>query len=53
MSDIFRCTKETPWTPDKGNRAAHDRVIEVADYGDTRRVRCNNCGHEWTEELPQ
>ena len=29
MSDAFQCTKETPWSSDKGTPVEHDAVEEV------------------------
>ncbi len=55
----FVCTPGTPWTPDKGTPVQHSAVVEVGEQrdgypgGDIQRYRCNNCGHEWTAELPQ
>ena len=59
MSDAFQCTKETPWSSDKGTPVEHDAVEEVGDQqdgwpgGDIVTKRCKNCGHKWTQELPQ
>ena len=49
----YICTPKNPWTPEKGKRVAHTNVREIRDYGETRRMRCEDCGKEWTEELPQ
>jgi hypothetical protein len=38
---------------DKLGEVARRIAREIHDYGDSRRMRCDNCGHEWTEELPQ
>jgi hypothetical protein len=53
------CTKANPWKPGAGTPVAHDTVEEVGDQidgwpaGDIQRMRCKNCGAEWSQELPQ
>lgn len=55
----FRCTPETPWSPEKGTPVEHTNVEEVGDQedstfgGDIQRYRCKDCGHTWRAELPQ
>lgn len=55
----YRCTKEAPWTPDKGTPVTHTDVHEVGEQesgwpaGDIITKECRNCGHRWKEELPQ
>lgn len=51
--DRFVCRPELPWSPEFGRRACHPLAEEIADWGETRRMRCPVCGTEWTEELPQ
>lgn len=55
------CTKENPYTPDKGGRWQHPNAIEIdEDYGkgggvadgDYVQYRCPNCGKTFWEELP-
>lgn len=60
MSDIRNiCTPENPMPKGATGRWAHTRVEEVGDQrdgypgGDIQRMRCKDCGKEWTEELPQ
>lgn len=59
MNDRFLCTKTNPWKPEFGKRVSHDDVVELGDQtdgypgGDLQKFKCNNCGHEWTAELPQ
>lgn len=58
MSDRFICTKDQPWSPDKG-RAVHPDAVQVGEQesgwpsGDTVDYRCPNCGKSFTVELPQ
>ncbi len=53
------CTQLNPMPKGATGRWCHDDVVEVGDQeggwpgGDWQRYRCNNCGHEWKEELPQ
>lgn len=55
----YRCTPETPWTPAIKGPVEHSDVEEVGDQqsaswgGDLQKYRCKNCGHQWTQELPQ
>ena len=49
----YICTKDAPWTPDKGERVAHPEAVEVADLGECARYKCPHCGETWKEELPQ
>jgi hypothetical protein len=59
MSDVFTCTPENPWSPEKRRRARHTNVREVGGQtngwpgGDIVTYECKNCGHRWREELPQ
>jgi hypothetical protein len=60
MSDPTRfvCTKETPWSPDKGKRSSHADAIEVDQSdgwpgGDIVTYECPHCGLRFKEELPQ
>ena len=59
MNERFLCTKDNPWTPDKGGRVAHADVREVGEQqdgypgGDIVTYECKNCGHRWKQELPQ
>lgn len=54
------CTAEQPMPAGYQGRVSHDGASEVHDSqrdgypgGDTVKMRCPNCGHTWTEELPQ
>ena len=55
----YLCTKENPWTPEKGTPVEHDNAHEVGEQengypgGDIVRMRCDNCGTTWKTELPQ
>lgn len=58
--DRYQCTPEHPYNPELGGKWVHREAYEVADSqrdgwpaGDTVRVKCDTCGLEWTEELPQ
>lgn len=59
---VFYCTKETPWRKEhhvKGTQVVHDAVVTVGEQrdgwpgGDLQDNQCRNCGHTWTQELPQ
>lgn len=52
------CTKEDPWTPEKGSRSTHpdaeylfDRDFGGGEY--CEKYRCPHCGHSFYVELPQ
>jgi hypothetical protein len=55
------CTKDQPWDhqPRPGTIILHPDADEVGEQrdgwpgGDLVDVRCPNCGHVWTKELPQ
>jgi len=53
------CTKENPWTPEKGFPVQHDAAHEVGEQedgypgGDIVTMECSNCGTRWKQELPQ
>ena len=49
------CTAKLPKPPETRSqmRWAHPDAVEVADYGETRRMQCPHCKTAWTEELPQ
>ena len=55
----YVCTKDRPWTPDKGTPVQHCDVREVGEQedgypgGDIVTYECKNCGHRWRAELPQ
>lgn len=55
----FKCTKETPWSPDKGTPVIHIDAHEVGEQrdgwpaGDIITLECPNCGKRWESELPQ
>jgi hypothetical protein len=61
FSNPFICTAEHPWSPGatKGALVLHPDAREVGEQedgypgGDIVTRRCPNCGHEWTQELPQ
>ena len=46
------CTKEDPWTPEKGDRAVHPEGDGCYD-GCCADYLCPVCGHRWRSELPQ
>ena len=59
-TERFVCTKQTPWSPDKGRWVSHDGAYEVPDSqrdgwpgGDIVTMECPHCGHRWKMELPQ
>ena len=55
----YRCTKENPWHKGIVGPSEHEGAYEVGEQedgwpsGDLVRMRCPNCGVEWTKELPQ
>lgn len=55
----FRCTAETPWSPNEGERASHPDAHEVGEQedgypgGDIVTYKCPHCGVQWKAELPQ
>lgn len=51
----YKCTAETPWTPDKGTFVQHEGAREVGGCMDgcCADYQCPHCGHKWREELPQ
>jgi len=56
-NDRYVCTKDHPWTSDKG-RAIHPDAIYLKDkdYGDGDNVscyRCPNCGLDFEESIGQ
>lgn len=60
MSDArFICTKQQPWTPEKGTPVEHPDATEIGEQidgwpsGDIVTYRCPNCNHEWEQELSQ
>ena len=59
MSERFICTKENPWSHEKGLRATHPDAVEDGDQrdgwpsGDMQDYKCPNCGLRFTVELPQ
>lgn len=56
MAERFVCTKENPWTPDKG-RAQHPdaEYLGDSDLGDYSEAeyKCPNCELLFAVELPQ
>ena len=57
--DRFICSPSTPWRRGLPTPVVHPATTEIGDQedgwpgGDTVRMRCAVCGHEWTAELPQ
>lgn len=56
----IECTKESPWDKiDVNVPIIHHGAFEVGDQedgypgGDIVTKKCPNCGHTWTQELPQ
>jgi hypothetical protein len=55
----YVCTKEAPWSEDKGFPVQHPDAQEVGEQedgwpaGDIITMQCPNCGVRWKEELPQ
>jgi hypothetical protein len=53
------CSKDRPWTPAMGTPVIHEDAKEIGAQeggypgGDLVTMKCPNCGHEWTKELPQ
>lgn len=56
---FYTCTKENPWTPEKGTPVVHVDAYEKGEQedgypsGDIVTKHCPNCGHTWKVELPQ
>jgi len=61
MSDIDRyvCTKDEPWSQEKGEFSAHPDAREVGEQqdgypgGDIVTYHCPNCNLRFKVELPQ
>lgn len=54
----YTCTKENPWTPEKGKRSEHPDAVYIRDidYGDgeyTEQYKCPNCGLTFEQEGAQ
>ena len=55
----FICTAETPYDGKAPGYVRHTGAHEVGDQrdgypgGDIVTMRCDHCGAEWDEELPQ
>jgi hypothetical protein len=53
------CSPENPMPKDAPGQWEHTNTEEFGDQesgypaGDIIKVRCKDCGHQWTEELPQ
>lgn len=49
------CTKENPWTPEKGSRALHPDAVNDYDSEDCEfaHYTCPHCGRHFYVELPQ
>jgi len=56
---VFHCTKNTPWSKDKGTPVIHTDAHTIGEQedgypgGDIVRMKCPHCGHSWKKELPQ
>lgn len=54
MADYYVCTKDAPWTPEKGTPAQHPDAKEVDSSCDCCAAYiCPNCGLHFKVELPQ
>lgn len=58
MPERHQCTKDDPWTPEKGDWAAHPDAESLGDVdfgaGETcAKWRCPHCGRVFFEELAQ
>lgn len=60
MSEDRRvCTKENPMPKGAEGMWEHTNAHEVGEQedgwpcGDIVRMKCDDCGHRWKEELPQ
>ena len=55
----YVCTKDAPWSPDKGTPVRHVDAHEVGEQedgypgGDIVTYKCPHCGKRWRAELPQ
>jgi hypothetical protein len=53
------CTPERPWTEADGTPVSHTGAHEIGEQengypgGDIVTYRCDDCGAEWRQELPQ
>ena len=58
-SGRFLCSPEHPMPKGAKGRWVHTNVVEDGEQrngwpcGDDQDYRCVDCGHTWTEELPQ
>jgi hypothetical protein len=58
-SEIQTCSPEHPMPKGATGRWQHTNTEEVGDQqdgwpgGDIITVRCKDCGHQWTQELPR
>lgn len=55
MSERFICTKDDPWTKEKGTPAQHPDAVSDGECfeGCCDRYKCPNCGLRFTEEVPE
>lgn len=54
----YLCTPEKPWTPAIDGGACHSGAVEIKQIdsypgGDVVLMKCNDCNHEWQQELAQ
>jgi hypothetical protein len=47
------CTPENPAPKGAPGRWEHTNAHEISDGDYTATYECKDCGHVWTEELPQ
>jgi hypothetical protein len=54
-TEMYLCTKEDPWTEEKGKRACHPDAIELYedDDGQYARHECPHCKKRFWVEFPQ
>lgn len=58
MTEKFICTKNDPWTPEKGKSAVHPdaKYIDDIDYGlgeNCAQYKCPHCGKYFEKEIAQ
>jgi hypothetical protein len=52
---VYICTKEAPWTPDKGTPVQHPdaKHVGTCHEGCCDRYECPHCGKIWQQENAQ
>ncbi len=53
MSERQLCSPEHPMPKGASGRWEHTNAHEIDGSDYYARYKCDDCGHEWTEELPE